>query len=111
MGYVFAIKHAPSHLNQSLIEPLYNIIGLRVVWCNELLLNAFHFVVILESFTSELTIIVTSDGLDLPSQASLHHGLELFENHQSFWFLFQKKKFIAYLVVIYESHEVLGSSH
>jgi hypothetical protein len=37
--------------------------------------------------------------------------LELFENHQSFWFLFQKKKFIAYLVVIYESHEVLGSSH
>jgi hypothetical protein len=32
------------------------------------------------------------DGLDLPFHASLHHGLELFEDYQSFWFLFQKKK-------------------
>ncbi len=78
------MEHACSHINQSLIESLYNIIGLQVVWCNELLLNAFHFVMILESFTNELTTIVTSDGLDLPSQASLHHGSELLKDYQSF---------------------------
>jgi hypothetical protein len=91
VGYVFAMEHAPSHFNQSSIEPLYNIIGLRVIWCNELLLNAFHFVMILESFTNELTTVVTSNGLDLPSRTSLHHGLELFENYQSFYFCFKKK--------------------
>lgn len=69
---------------KSLVEPLYNIIGLRVVWCSEVLLNAFHFVVILKSFINELTTIVLSNGLDLPSRTSLHHGLELFENYQSF---------------------------
>jgi hypothetical protein len=84
VGYVFAMEHACSHLNQSLIEPFYNIIRLQVVWCNELLLNAFHFVVILESFTNELTTIVTSDGLDLPSQTSLHHGSKLLKDYQSF---------------------------
>jgi len=78
------MEHASSHFNQSSIEPFYNIIGLQVVWCNEPLLNAFHFVVILESFTNELTTVVTLDGLDLPSRASLHHGLQLFEDYQSF---------------------------
>jgi hypothetical protein len=67
MSYVFNVEHAPSHLNQSLIQPFYNTVGLRVVWCNELLLNVSHFVMILESYKSELTTIVTPNGFDLPS--------------------------------------------
>ncbi len=65
MGYVFVMEHSFNHLNQSLVEPFYKTIGFRVVWCNVLLLNAFHFVVILENFRNELTTVVTLDGLDL----------------------------------------------
>jgi hypothetical protein len=65
MGYVFAMEHSFNHLNQSLVEPFYNTIGFWAIWWNVLLLNAFHFAVILENFRNELTIVVIPNGLDL----------------------------------------------
>ncbi len=84
MGYAFAMEYSLNHLNQSLVEPFYNTIGFQTIWCNELLLNAFHFAMILENFINKLTIVVTMDGLDLSFWANLHHGLELFEDYQDF---------------------------
>jgi hypothetical protein len=65
MGYVFAMEHSLNHLNQSLVEPFYNTIGFWAIWCNVLLLNVFHFAMILENFRNELTTIVTPNVLDI----------------------------------------------
>jgi hypothetical protein len=65
MGYIFVMKYAPNHFNQSSVEPFNNSIGLWAVWWNGLFLNAFHFVMTFESFKNELIGIVILDGLDL----------------------------------------------
>jgi hypothetical protein len=59
------MKHAPNHLNQSLVEPFDDTIQLWVVWWNKLLLNAFCFAMTLEIFKNEFTAIVILNGLDL----------------------------------------------
>jgi hypothetical protein len=65
MGYVFAMEHSLNHLNQGLVETFYSTLGFQAIWCNVLLLNVFHFAMILENFKNELTIVVTLDGLDI----------------------------------------------
>jgi hypothetical protein len=84
MGYVFVMKYAPKHFNQSSVMPFNNTIGLWPTWWSELLLNAFHFVMTLESFKNELIVIVTPNGLNFLPLPSFHHSLEFFKCYQRF---------------------------
>jgi hypothetical protein len=73
------MKHAPSHFNQSSVEPFNDTIQLWVVWWSELMLNAFRFAMTLQSFRNEFTTIVILNGLDLFPLVSRHHSLEFLE--------------------------------